>query len=362
MELPLDEMAEPVSVDSPAGENQEYNPLYLALEELACGVPASQMGDSVNEGREPDWRTLRKNCLELWKSTRDLRVACYLAVAGLALDGLRGFAEGLELVRVLFADYWDSFWPQLDPDDDNDPLERLNIVSMISPPPGAYDDPLHFLTLFRHQRLAPAGPGYTLRDLMIADGELESDEKTVDLALLNAEMTAVPSEDMLRQAQLVEEVQEKLTAVAQIFESHTDRYALSFALLKDELKRLKRFYAQFSLGGSPAAGEEGVPEERGAVPDSAGRAETAAGGSAGKAVDLTVIRARNRSEALLLLKKGCEYFQSAEPTSPVPYLISRALRMAEMNFMDLLAEIDASAVERGRDILGVKAPEPGEES
>lgn len=351
MDLMLDKLKQPVSEAAPSGENQEYDPLYLALEELANGVPASQMGDSVIEGKEPDWRQLQKNCLELWGKTRDLRVAAYLAVSGLALHGLQGFADGLELMRYLLAEQWDSFWPQLDPDDDNDPLERLNIIAMISPPPGAYDDPLHFLALFRNQRLAPANIPYTLRDLMIAEGELDGDEKHLDLNLLNAEMSAVPVSTMIEQGVLVERIQNLLTEISSLFESHTELYSLSFALLGDELKRLKRFYSRFSLEG------EQTEESEDAVSEIASRQAVVRPGSA----DLTSVRAGNRAEALLLLRKGCEYFQTSEPTSPVPYLINRALRMAEMNFLDLLAEIDANAFERGRDILGVRSMDDASE-
>ncbi len=344
MELMLRKLQQPVSDAEPSGKNQEYDTLYLSLEKLANGIPTSQMGDSVIEGKEPDWRQLQRNCLELWNRTRDLRVAAYLAVAGLALHGLKGFADGLELIRYLFAEQWEFFWPRLDPDDDNDPLERLNIVSMISPPPGAYDDPLHFLALFRNQRLVPGNVSYTLRDLMIAEGELDSDEKHLDLNLLNAEMSAIPVGTMIGQKKLVEQIQVLLTEISCLFESHTEAYSLSFVLLGDELRRLKRFYSQYCLvedSVKEPVGEEHIVEVQ---QPSIGTGIT----------DLASLKARSRAEALLLLRKGCEYFQAAEPTSPVPFLINRALRMAEMNFMDLLAEIDANAVDRGRDILGVR--------
>lgn len=351
MESLLEKLKSPVSETEPSGGNQEYDAQYLSLEELANGVPASQMGDSVIEGKEPDWRQLRKNCLELWKRTRDLRVAAYLAVAGLALHGLEGFADGLELIRWLFAEQWESFWPRLDPDDGNDPLERFNIVSMISPPPGAYDDPLHFLALFRNQRLAPGNITYTLRDLMIAEGELESDGKHPDLNLLNAEMSAVPVGVMAERKELVERIQGLLAEICRLFESHTELYSLSFVLLSDELKRLKRFYSRFGLAEEPA----------GEVPDEEEHAAERRAVVCSVTADPAAVKVKNRTEALLLLRKACEYFQSAEPASPVPFLINRALRMAEMNFMELLAEIDGNAVERGRDILGVRHTENGSE-
>ena len=67
----------PVSQESVSGENCEYDELYLALDELALGTEESEMGDSVIEGKDPDYRTLYKNTLSLWSKTRDLRVASF---------------------------------------------------------------------------------------------------------------------------------------------------------------------------------------------------------------------------------------------------------------------------------------------
>lgn len=350
----LEKMKQAFSSEAPAGENLEYHPLYLELEELVSGVPASQMGDSVVEGKDPDYRKLQKNILSLWETTRDLRLAVYLAVSGLALEGLKGFAEALELIHYLIENQWEDFYPQLDPDDDNDPLERLNILGMISPPAGAFDDPVNFLNLFRNVRLSPVGAAYTLRDLLLAEGELESSNENIDLNLLNAEMATVPVSVMLEQGDYVNSIVELLQKISNVFEEKSGGYAAHFATLENELKRLQHFYSKFnSLQELQEVAEEkeegGETTERVVV-------------SSSVFVDIHSVKVRNRSEALLLLRKGCEYFQTAEPTSPVPFLINRALRMAEMNFMDLLSEIAPDSVDRGRDILGVKRSEDNEDN
>ena len=331
--------------DDPCGADCGYDPLYLQLETLAAGEPERKMGDSVIEGKDPDWRAVRKNCQALWGKTRDLRVAAYLALSGLAIDGLQGFADGISLMRSLIADRWDGFWPRLDPDDDNDPLERLNILAMVSPPPGTFDDPLRFVPMFRQTRLVPEGPRYTLRDLLIAEGEIDGGADKVDAALLEAEMTAVPHEMMVTQGELVERIVGDLEAIAEaISEMTAQKASASFETLQGELKALRRFYAKFVHSAVQPADEEVSGE---APPPGGMTLQT-------RALDPSQVQARNRSEALMLLKKGCDYFRTSEPTSPVPFLVERALRMAEMNFMDLLAEIDPNGVERGRDILGVK--------
>lgn len=335
--------------NDPNGADCGYDPLYLQLETLAVGEPERTMGESVVEGKDPDWRAVRKSCLELWQRTRDLRVAAYLALSGLALEGFKGFADGVALLRSLVLDRWEGVWPRLDPEDDNDPMERLNILAMISPAPGTFDDPIRFVPLFRQTRLVPEGPRYTLRDLLIAEGEIDGGDQKVDPALLTAEMTAVPHDVMVAQNAEIERLTADLAAISEaIPEKTANEASVSFETLQNELKTVKRFYAKFAHAEAEAAPADAAepPAANGLVPRVA-------------AADPASVQARTRAEALMLLKKGCDYFRTSEPTSPVPYLVERALRMAEMNFMDILAEIDPSGVERGRDILGVKPSENG---
>jgi len=336
--------------DAACGENCEYDELYLDLDKLAVGEAARVMGESVIEGKDPDWRGVRKNALALWQKTRDLRVAVYLALSDLALDGFVGLADMLDVVLWLFVEQWDGVWPRLDPDDDNDPMERMNIVAMLSPPQGAFDDPIRFVQLFRRTRLVPVGPKYTLRDLLIAEGELDAGEEKVDGALLTAEITGVPEDVIAAQAAAVDRIADLSRQIVDTFAEKTQgQYVLSFQTLLDELKPLKRFYAKFNHAAGQSVAEADMPP--GAEPPVA----TGVASRGGAVFDLASYRPQTRSDALALLKKGCEYFRTTEPTSPVPYFVERALRMADMSFMDLLTEIDPSGVDRGRDILGVRS-------
>ena len=328
-----------------AGENPEYDQLYLDLESLAIA--------DEDAGKEPDYRQLEKNCLALWKKTRDLRVAAYLCVAETELNGFEGFAEGLDVIRWLIEEMWGDFYPRLDPDDDNDPLERLNIMAMLSPQPGAFNDPIMFLSKLRTVRLIPELP-YTMRDVMISNGELES-EKPVDPKLIAAEMMSLPVEKIQARADLIKKIEENVEGVcASMGEKMEGGYSLNMSALQKELKRFSTFYTKFT-----DSFEESAPAEAAGNAAEGAPVATAAPVRAVKNnfSDLASYKASTRAEALLLLKKGAEYFRAEEPTSPVPYLIERALRLSEMNFMDLLADIAPDALSRGRDILGVRPDE-----
>jgi type VI secretion system ImpA family protein len=348
--LNVEELTHSLEGDSPAGQNLEYDPLYLELDALAVEVPDSRMGESKIEGRGPDWKKISKNCLKLWNTTRDLRVAVYLTIAEAITGGLPGLVSGLKVPVFLVKELWDSFYPRLDPDEDDDPLERLNILSMLSPPAGAINDPVLFIPRFREIRLVPS-LRYTLRDLMISLKEIEvSEDKALDPQLLRAELMNVPAAEIEEQAALA---QEGVALITELVEAMNGKmqgsYTLDMSALSHELNRLLSFYNSHlaSLGSAPAEGEGGVGggETPGPVRESASPSEKIA---------LLSYHAATRAEALLLLKKGAEYFQTQEPNSPIPQLIHRALRFSEMSFIELLEDLVPDALSRGRDMLGIK--------
>src|SRR5262245_24692634 len=85
-----------------------------------------------NSEREPDWREVSQLCPELLPGPKDLRIGCTLAHGLLMTEGLRGFADGLALIRGYLDRYWPTVHPLLDPEDDNDPTLRVNTVASLS--------------------------------------------------------------------------------------------------------------------------------------------------------------------------------------------------------------------------------------
>ncbi|MDR3172750.1 MAG: type VI secretion system ImpA family N-terminal domain-containing protein, partial [Treponema sp.] len=287
--------------ESPAGQNLEYDPLYLEMDALAVEVPDSFMGESRIEGRGPDWKKLSKNCLELWTKTRDLRVAVYLVIAEAVTGGPAGLAAGLKLPLFLVKELWDSFYPRLDPADDNDPIERLNILAMLSPQAGAVNDPVLFIPRFRETRLVPS-LSYTLRDLLISLNEIEvSGDKAIDSKLLRAELMNVEAAEIEAQAALVREARDLIKELCdEINGKIKGPYSLDMSSLAHELDRLAAFYrSHLDSLVSPS------PEAEGPV--------SPAPSASGEKVALLSYHAATRTEALLLLKKGAEYFQTQEP-------------------------------------------------
>ncbi|MDR2630388.1 MAG: type VI secretion system protein TssA [Spirochaetaceae bacterium] len=356
--IEIKNLANPLEGEKPAGENLEYEQSYLELETLATGT-----GTAEDEG--PDWKHLAQNCIALWEKTRDLRVAVYLTIAETALGGIKELAAGLELIKFLVTEMWDVVYPVLDPDDDNDPTERINIFSMLSPEAGAMNDPIMFINRLRGTRLMPPLP-YTIRDLLIAQGEIEPlDGKTVDLQLISGEILGIPLPQVTEQAGYVKTARELIDSICKAAnEKISGGNSLALMTLAKELDRLGKFFNnQLAMAGemqgteAPEADTEAAPVAAENVPRPR---VVPGGGGSGDAVNIAHYKPATRADALLLLKKVIEYYQNMEPTSPVPLLLNRALRMAQMNFLELLEAMVPEALAHGRDILGIPASAPGE--
>jgi len=357
MSLELEKIIRPVSEENPAGDFLEYDPLYLKLEEYALGVPAKQMGDSVVEGHDPDWSELRKTCLSLFKRTIDLRIATYLTLSELCLDGLSGFRDGIKMISILLDDYWETLWPNLDEDDDNDPLERMNILSALSPIPGAYQDPMMVIQHLRNASLTFSKQmgNFSLRDIMFANGEIDSDDSSApDMSVIKAAFMDTPSEKLEMNADAVKECLEMIHGISDsLNEKVGESNSVSFESLLNELKKINKLYEPYLSNPPSAVGSEGdvVAEDDKEEPDGGNMEETSPKQT--QAVSISKFEIASRGDAIFVLEKICRYFKEAEPNSPIPFLLKRAIRVANMNYIDLIQEMTPEAIEQVRTVLGI---------
>ena len=138
-------LLKPLSDGKPCGEDLSYDPAFQELEVMLRGKAETQF----SAAEEPDWRLLLNRCLELCGRTKDFRLATVLALAGVKTEGLNGLRESLALMQGLIGQYWGQAYPLLDPGDNNDPTQRVNIIGSLATPVGTYGDPLRFLERLR---------------------------------------------------------------------------------------------------------------------------------------------------------------------------------------------------------------------
>ena len=332
-----------LSEAEPCGPNLEYDPAFFELEQAALGKPEVQYGDTITPAVPPEWKVIKKLALELLSRTRDLRIAVPLLRSMLSLHGLPGFADGSQLIQALVSTRWDSVHPQLDPDDDLDPMLRVN--SLASLVDGA--------TMLRELKeavlvqLPGLGP-LTLRTLEMASGELPTPEgqEVVSLAILEAALRDADPEvarAALEAATAAHDhvVELELELVRRIGSSQ----ALNLDPLVRNLRRIRDFLGRQEgvddgvVDAAEAGDGAGVAAEGGSV-----RRQSAAGISA---------EVESRADVVRMLDKILAYYARSEPSSPVPMLLERAKRLAPKTFFEILEDLapdslDQVALIRGR--------------
>ncbi|MGE7990129.1 type VI secretion system protein TssA [Pseudomonas sp. NPDC089554] len=333
----LADLAEPLSATSPCGDSLEYDADYLALEEEALGRPEVEYGNTLSEAVAPDWKRVHAQALALASRSRDLRLAVLLTRAELNLRGVLGFAEGLALVEALLTNHWEHLHPQLDPDDDNDPQLRVNILASLCESTGLLQE------LRESPLVVVAALGQvSLRDIELNNGEastageqhktsaamIEALFRQADQALLGATLAA------LEQAQLGSQRIEALLTERVGYANAIDLAPLS-SMLRRAADVLRQRLPQ--PAGSPA-----LPAL--AMNDLAPVA-TLHG-------EIT-----SREDVRQALDRLCAYFATHEPGSPVPLLLQRARKLLGLNFIELLQDLAPDGLAQMAQVSGIPTDE-----
>lgn len=338
-DLDIDSLLRPISDESPSGDNLEYDAAFQELERIAAGKPGvyDPVAGETTGAEEPDWRQVRDLAVDLCGRTHDIRVAYHLTIALMRLDGLPGLAAGLNLLAAMVSEFWSSLHPDLIEDEDNDPIERTNAIATLV-------DPERFLPLFRSTPIV-AAPGvgrFSLRDLDIAQGRLEprEGEQPAGLAMLAGAWQEGDAEENSQRQDAVDAALAALAAIEATFQEQAGS-GPDLAELVRQLKNIRNFYAEQS-GGEVA--EESAGEFEGGEP-----VPTAGGQSLGGLA--------SRADAVRTLRQVSDFLKRTEPSSPAPMMIDRAIRLLEMDFVDIVRELMPDSRERIELIGGVKFEE-----
>jgi type VI secretion system protein ImpA len=342
----VDVLLEDLEEAAPCGPNFEYDAAFLELEQSALGKPEVQYGDTIVPAAPPEWKHVKKQALDLLARTRDLRVAMPLVRALLALHAMPGFADGVRLLERLVGERWDTVHPQLDPDDGNDPLLRINSLAQLT-------DPATVLLELRETAfvmLPGLGP-LTLRVLEQANGEAPVPDGQTALAQesIDAALADVSDEAMEVATNAVTGALESVTNLEATLAHHVgSTQSLDLGALARPLRRMATLLA------SRAQAAQDVPAAAPADGDGALEQGGAAGATRAAAITGDVA---SRADVIRMIDKILAYYQRHEPSSPVPMLLERAKLLAPMSFMEVMENLAPDSLQQLHVIRG---PQPGE--
>jgi type VI secretion system protein ImpA len=339
--IDVDKYLEPISDESPCGENLEYDLAFTELERLARGKPGRQEGDKEVPPEPPNWHEVFSAAEALMERTRDLRVVVYLTHAALNTDGLREFSSGLRLIYGLLQSFWESVYPMLDKEDNDDPTARVNSLAALN----AHDGVVRSLIRVPLVESRAAGR-FSLRDMRLASGELTpvDEEEVPDAALIDAAFMDCDLDTMKATADAVKEAVAAIDLMdAYLRERVGAESAPDFGLVKAELAAMQVVLAE-QLGRRGVSSAAGEGAEGASDPARAGH-----GGALGQI--------NTREDVVRALDRATEYFRKHEPSSPVPLLLQRAKRLVHKDFMEILRDLTPDAVSQAELIGGLDREE-----
>ena len=345
--ISAEDLLKPISEEKPCGEDLSYDPAFQELDTIMKGKEETQF----SAAEEPDWKLVRERCLELWPKSKDLRLATALALGLLKTEGLSAFCESLAIIKGLMENYWESCYPLLDPSDNNDPTQRVNIIAALAMPVGTYGDPMRFLERLQEAPLTNSMQmgRFSLADMVRgesgaapAEGKLAPATTQVEAAFRDTspEFLLALNETLTRGVELAKQIDEVLTKAV-----GRDK-APDLDLLPQQLSELRKRITPYLSGAAPAEAEA-----TGAATGAVG-AVAAGGGAPPISGEI-----QSRQDVVKMLKKICGFYRKTEPSSPVPYIIERAKRWVEMNFMELIDDLAPDSVKDIQRITGEKPKE-----
>lgn len=336
--IDVEQLLEQVSDEAPTGEDLEYDPAFGEMARAAEGRPAQEMGDSVVEAEEPDWRSVGKIATELLSRSKDLRVGVLLIRASLNTDGMVGISDGLEVTRRMLDQYWDNLHPQLDPDDDNDPIMRINTLASLT------DRDTMLAEIRKTPLVSSRALGrFSLRDVEIATGAVQAPEGEQELPSIEGIDAAFMDADLDELKVTADAIDAAIDSVEAIETFVTEKVGADRAADLSALPHLLRSAKQVMAErlsrrgvGVEVSGEEGATAD----PSAEGAPQPIAG------------EIRSREDVVRVLDQACEYFERHEPSSPVPLLLRRAKRLVSKDFMEILRDLAPDGVSQAENIGG----------
>lgn len=335
--MDVQRLLEPISPESACGDDLEYDAAFFELERTAQGQPERQMGDAVLAAEPPEWRQVRDLSGELLGRSKDLRIANYYLQSAIALEGLPGLAQGLQLILELLRRYWDGLHPGLDASDNDDPTFRINALAGIGAEPMIrllQDMPLIKSRVFGSVSLKAALNGTGLQ--RFASESLTPEQ-------LGAAFQDSTSEQLDSCRSTLAAAQANLLAI----ESEVNqRIGSERGANLDGIKQLLRHAVQILNDHAPRQADDAA--DASTLLDDA--AATAAPGSTSAPRPREEIG--NRDDVLRTLDRILSYYARHEPSSPVPVLLNRARSLVSADFATIVRNLIPEGISQFEKLRG----------
>jgi type VI secretion system protein ImpA len=325
---PLHDWMAPVDVAAPCGADLEYDPEFVVLSAKVAPRAEAQYGDFVGSPEPVNWSDIDRDCRRLMVRSKDMRLAVLFTRCRTRLAGATGLAEGIGLLAAWLAAFAQALHPRPDVDADRDAaLEiRMNALQALTDTDGLLAD-------VREIALTKS----TATRLQVRDVERAFSHPRPGDALAPESVTR-QLEDLRTQQPAAmacfDEAFASLAAIGAWSHDHLAGYAPDLTALTRLLRHLAGWERRDMrvVGGDWEAAAESAPavDEVSNAQEPALR-ESSIARHAGAVAPAPVsdrhsgaTAVADRHAALELIREARQWFESNEPSSPIPVLLRRA--------------------------------------
>jgi type VI secretion system protein ImpA len=348
-------LQQPVEGPFPCGEDLEYDPDFMALQQATTGKREQQFGTTIIPAEPPDWARVERIAKQLCTRTRDLRVLVPLTLAWTENRGLPGYVDGLQVVDGVLQKFWSDVHPRVVVDGDfEDPLPRMNALAALAESEGLGRS-------VRDARLLDdSGTAMSLRQVEALLDSSKSEQVDYPGGIGRLRDAARRAHD--KDAPAVVALRAALDLLQRIRETSEralgQSWAPDFSRLERSLRTVVQLLPEQALPdpeetseAHSAVASDGDAFAVSVVPNTAG--STAANGGAGlRTVRIKDIEISSRDDVQVLLEKACLYLERAEPSHPAPMLIRRAQRLLDLNFFQIIEELMPEGLQKIESLAG----------
>jgi type VI secretion system protein ImpA len=342
--MPLrDDLLNPIEGENPSGANLRYAPVFDKIKDARREEGEGPLGELPRDRKTADFKTVVKLAGEtLATKTKDLQLGAWLTEAMLHQEGFSGLGQGLELLRGLVENFWDTLYPEME-DGDLElraaPLEWLGT---------RIDDPLRKVPMTRsglgfYKYKESRAVGYeedaaqseqkrAAREAAVAEGKLTAEEFDKD----SASTSTAQYEAWVAALDGCLQSIESLNALC---EEKFGNYAPTFAPLRASIEEIRHATNQILQKRLDREGRRPVEEpetEADPEPEVVPVEETVFGDGAAAAAP-----ARRKLAAISLEPESLDdvtarlgavarFLRQQDPTNPSPYLMLRGYRWGEL--------------------------------
>ena len=350
----------PVSDAAPCGPDLEYDHDFVVLFASAAPKQDVQYGAFVGSPEPANWSDIERDCQRLMVRTKDVRVAVLYTRCRTRLAGAAGLAQGIELIAAWLRRFVDDVHPQLGADSERDAVleMRMNALQALADPEGLLAD-VRDIVLTKS----------TMTRLQVRDVERAfAHPRPADA--LAPESVAQQLRDLYAQQAAVMasfgEASAHVEAIDAWCAEHLDAYRPNLSPLAGLLRLLQHdapngaaacdgapIVAQDDDGAEPAPpvadglSQPSLGSMRAQTPGHESPGHESPGHERPRLCDLPPEPPRpsvapvNRETALASIRSARRWFETNEPSSPIPVLLKRAEQFVGKRYAQVVQAIPA---------------------